>query len=400
MEYYDWIVLGGGAAGLSLVNAMIDRGLGGRILLLEKSKKSENDRTWCYWSKEPLPNVGGSDSVWNQGLIATKKSQKKFSLKHHNYRMIRSSGFYQQSYRRFEQHPSVEVAYESVEKIERQGDRVLVQTEFGSYYGAYVFNSLLPFSPASINRQWGLKQHFLGWWIESPTPIFDSECMRMMDFRVPQSGEVQFVYVLPLSPHKALIEYTVFSQQAWKLNRYRQGIRRYLKQQYQLRDFEITEEEKGIIPMSTAVFPRITDERIIHIGTAGGMTKASTGYTFHRIQEDSQQLVKSFQENGRLIPSLMGTGRFAFYDHLLLWLIQHEPDLVPDIMMRLFSSNSADLVLKFLHEKTHLLQELLIFCRLHWPPFLKALRYAYLKTSTKEPLGSMAQPSQFDLPIR
>ncbi|MEL6845863.1 MAG: hypothetical protein AAFP02_21865, partial [Bacteroidota bacterium] len=111
-------------------------------------------------------------------------------------------------------------------------------------------------------------------------------------------------------------------------------------------------------------------------------------------------LVKSFQENGRLIPSLMGTGRFAFYDHLLLWLIQHEPELVPDIMMRLFSSNSADLVLKFLHEKTHLLQELLIFCRLHWPPFLKALRYAYLKTSTKEPLGSMAQPSQFDLPIR
>ncbi|MEL6843725.1 MAG: lycopene cyclase family protein, partial [Bacteroidota bacterium] len=110
MEYYDWIVLGGGAAGLSLVNAMIDRGLGGRILLLEKSKKSENDRTWCYWSKEPLPNVGGSDSVWNQGLIATKKSQKKFSLKHHNYRMIRSSGFYQQSYRRSQPKDAVQSA--------------------------------------------------------------------------------------------------------------------------------------------------------------------------------------------------------------------------------------------------------------------------------------------------
>lgn len=399
METYDWIVIGGGAAGLSLINCMIDSGLKGNILLLEKTKKEENDRTWCYWSEEVLPGLMGSDSVWGRGEILTNNAKENFSMGRISYRMIRSGGFYQQMYQRFSDNPRVEIRYEEVVEIKGGNDCAEVKTNSASYRARYIFNSLLHHSPVATVAQWGLKQHFVGSWIETSSDTFNPDRIKLMDFRVPQSGEVQFVYVLPISARKALVEYTVFSTQPWKKERYRVGIKKYLKTEYNLDTYTILEEEAGVIPMSTQVFPRISDERIIHIGTAGGMTKASTGYTFHRIQEDSKQLVKSLLETGRPIPELKSTGRFAFYDRLLLWLIANEPEQVPEVMRQLFASNSADLVFRFLHEKTYLLEEILLFARLHWPPFLKALRYALFKTKSSRQMGPMAQSSHLDVPI-
>ncbi|MEM6343331.1 MAG: lycopene cyclase family protein [Bacteroidota bacterium] len=399
MDTYDWIVAGGGASGISLVNHMIDSGLKGNILLLEKAKKQSNDRTWCYWSKESLPGLTGSDSVWDLGEILTKKNEEKFSMGRISYRMIRSGGFYRQMYDRFSEHPRVEIRYEKVVSMKGYSDFAEVHTNQGVYRARYVFNSLLPHSPVAPNFQWGLKQHFVGTWIETETDTFDPERIRLMDFRVPQGGEVQFVYVLPISPRKALIEYTAFSLNTWKRDRYLAGIKNYLKTYYDLENYTVLEEESGVIPMSRQVFPRISDERVVHIGTAGGMTKASTGYTFHRIQEDSKEIVKNLMETGFPIPDLKATGRFAFYDRLLLWLIEHEPHRVPEVMRQLFSANSADQVFRFLHEKTTLVEEIVFFARLHWPPFLKALRHAVFKTQPARTMGPLAKPSHIDVPL-
>ncbi len=399
MDTFDWIVAGGGAAGISLINYMIDSGLKGKILLLEKEKKHSNDRTWCYWSKESLPGLTGSDSVWDQGEILTNNLQEKFSMGRISYRMIRSGGFYRQMYDRFSEHPRVEIRYENVLKMKGHSEYAEVQTDKGTYRARYAFNSLLPHSPVAPNFQWGLKQHFVGTWIETEEDTFDPERITLMDYRVPQEGEVQFVYVLPISPRKALIEYTAFSPNTWKRERYMRGIRDYLKTHYQLENFHIIEEESGVIPMSRQVFPRISDERIVHIGTAGGMTKASTGYTFHRIQEDSKEIVKNLLETGFPIPDLKATGRFAFYDRLLLWLIEHEPERIPEVMRQLFAANSADLVFRFLHEKTTLIEEIFLFARLHWPPFLKALRYAIFHPQSARKMGSLAKRSHLDVPI-
>src|SRR5689334_18209560 len=52
---FDYIITGAGAAGLSLLTHLIKSGKfsSKKILLLEKSPKDNNDRTWCFWEAEP-----------------------------------------------------------------------------------------------------------------------------------------------------------------------------------------------------------------------------------------------------------------------------------------------------------------------------------------------------------
>ena len=50
---YDYIILGRGCAGLSLIMHILSSShlSNKRILLIEKEVKNKNDRTWCFWEK-------------------------------------------------------------------------------------------------------------------------------------------------------------------------------------------------------------------------------------------------------------------------------------------------------------------------------------------------------------
>ena len=50
---YDYIVTGGGCAGLSFIMHLLNEPqlADKRILLIEKELKNQNDRTWCYWER-------------------------------------------------------------------------------------------------------------------------------------------------------------------------------------------------------------------------------------------------------------------------------------------------------------------------------------------------------------
>lgn len=398
METYDWIVLGGGAAGLSLVHQMMDQNLSGSILLLEQAPKTENDRTWCYWHETDLAGMPPSAQTWQKGIIQTDHTEKRFEMNPQAYRLLRAADFYDQMYEAFRQSPRVTVRYERVVAVEGGEAQATVKTEQQIYRGNWVFNSLLPFAPIPESTRRGMKQHFVGYWIETENDTFEANTFRMMDFRVPQDGGVQFVYVLPFTSRRALVEYTVFSNTPWPEERYRSRLNEYLQTQYGLEDFSITGKESGVIPMSSDAFRRVNEKRVVQIGTAGGLTKASTGFTFHRVQEDSVRLVRDLIVEGRPFPVWQGTGRFAFYDRLLLWLIQHQPERVPDILLQLFAHNPAPRAFRFLAEKTTLLSEIRLFFTLPWPPFLKALWHVFFQTQSPQPLGSLAQPDYAELP--
>lgn len=398
MRNYDWIIMGGGASGLILCNELISSSLCGDVLLIENSEKKWNDRSWCFWSENELGENFNSNFFWKKIEINTQAGSRNLSISPFAYRFIRSGEFYRKMYDRIRQNPRVTVLHEKVESFRSLGPYAEVKTDKNVYQGSWVFNSLASLAPLPESVRSGLKQHFLGSWIKSSTDVFDPGRVKLMDFAVEQDGGVQFVYVLPISPREALIEYTVFSKEVWTKPRYRKGIHQYIQENYGLDSYEVVEEESGVIPMCPDTFPRISDGRIIHIGSAGGLTKASTGYTFHRIIEDSKALVKSMAYHGRPIPSLKATGRFAFYDRLLLWLVKNRPEKVPGIFLRLFSCNPKH-VFKFLAEKSNLIEEIGLFLRLPWPPFLTALWHEYFKPSPTKSLGSASQPDHFDLPI-
>jgi len=56
MRHYDYILAGGGCAGLSLVYQLLESSLKeASILIIDPTEGEIPNKTWCYWSTEALP---------------------------------------------------------------------------------------------------------------------------------------------------------------------------------------------------------------------------------------------------------------------------------------------------------------------------------------------------------
>jgi lycopene beta-cyclase len=111
---------------------------------------------------------------------------------------------------------------------------------------------------------------------------------------------------------------------------------------------------------------------VIHIGTAGGQTKASSGYTFQFIQKQSDQIIEMLLKGESLTHLKRAPWRFRFYDNTLLYILYHKTLPGRNIFSTLFKKNKATQVLKFLDNESSLREELGIITSLPTWPFLKA----------------------------
>lgn len=58
MQKYDYIIAGGGLAGLSLAYYMNQTVLREKsILIIDQDTKTKNDRTWCFWEKRSSKSI-------------------------------------------------------------------------------------------------------------------------------------------------------------------------------------------------------------------------------------------------------------------------------------------------------------------------------------------------------
>merc|ERR1711871_640800 len=73
--------------------------------------------------------------------------------------------------------------------------------------GDLVFDSRPAEFPSNL-----LIQHFEGFVVTSKKDVFDEKIVILMDFRCDQSRGIHFIYLLPFSKRKALVESTMFSK--------------------------------------------------------------------------------------------------------------------------------------------------------------------------------------------
>jgi lycopene beta-cyclase len=218
-----------------------------------------------------------------------------------------------------------------------------------------------------------LLQHFRGWRIRTSESVFDTNVATMMDFRVDQNDGVCFVYVLPYADNEALVECTVFSSAVWDSELYEVRLRSYIKDIIGATDYDVRATEVGTIPMTDRVPERQHGPSWIAIGTAGGLTKPTTGYTVARCVRDAESMMRSYQSTGVFSVPPALPGRFRWYDRLLLRIIRDEPHEIPRILWTLFSRNPIEQILRFLDEGTSISDEVKIFWSLPWRPFLRAI---------------------------
>ena len=286
--------------------------------------------------------------------------------------MIRGIEFYRHCYEKIASSPNVKVVHDKVVSIQQESGRVRVFTEQGEYTGEYTFNSILFDDPMKQKNAHHLLQHFKGWIIETAEDAFDLHACTLMDFRVGQQHGTTFVYVMPLTKRKALVEYTLFTEQLLKDDQYVDGLKNYIKDFLKGVAYKIEEEEFGIIPMTSAQFKR-EEGNTIFIGTAGGQTKASSGFTFMFIQKQSVLIVDRLKKTGKPFyhPTKMQQ-RYNWFDKVLLNVLIKRRVPGDIVFKKLFQKNPIDRIFRFLDNETQLHEELRLIATLPTFPFLQA----------------------------
>jgi lycopene beta-cyclase len=188
--------------------------------------------------------------------------------------------------------------------------------------------------------------------------MFDDSRFTMMDFRIAQHDNTRFMYVLPTSKNEALFEYTLFSGNLLSRSEYETGIREYLEMAGIL-EYEIVEQEAGIIPMTTHPFHQKNSQHVLHIGSAGGWTKASTGYTFYLAGTRVAQLCEHLKK-GKSLRTFHAKTRFAFYDAVMLDLLVRRNEVGAAFFTSVYRHNPIDRVFRFLNEESSFIEELQI----------------------------------------
>ncbi|WP_159470062.1 lycopene cyclase family protein [Dyadobacter sp. 3J3] len=297
---YDIIICGGGMAGLSLVYRALKEKVwvSERILIIDKDGKDKNDRTWCFWQQEGIQNEF-EDVVykrWKDLLFFSNKEEKlKLDTGSYVYKMIRSIDFYKHVLNYIRQSDQVDFICQDIISIGNLGNNAVVKTTESVFESRYIFNSIYKKPQLNPENQYFI-QHFKGITIRTTQFKTDPSEMFFMDFRTTQENGTTFFYTLPLSQNEIFVEYTLFSKSLLKPEEYNAKIKIYLSEILQIDDFEIIEEEFGAIPMTDFSFERRSGN-VMNIGSAGGDTRASTGYTFLNTQKTISKILNSYKKN-------------------------------------------------------------------------------------------------------
>ena len=379
--HYDYIIIGAGAAGL-----MLAEGFGKdaffqdkTILLLDKNPKNTNDRTWCFWEK----GKGRFDSIvhrsWDYIFFGGGEFSGQFNISPYTYKLVRGIDFYHNYIQKIRAYENIDFLGEEVLRIDENRDRVLVTTTKKVYTCRHVFNSIFDIHKIKNQKKYPvLQQHFIGWLVKTEKPVFDPHRATFMDFSVEQKNNTRFMYLLPFSEDEALIEYTLFSEDLLPRAEYENAIREYLGSRFDCVDFEILEREKGRIPMTAYKFHEHNTKRVQYIGTAGGWSKPSTGYTFYNTAKKTNALIRLLKAD-ESITTLSRKWKFWFYDLLLLDILHNDNGKGQYIFETLFKNRSPQLIFKFLDEETGFWEDLRIISGCPKKEFLRAFVHRMIK---------------------
>ncbi|MBC7565593.1 MAG: lycopene cyclase [Pedobacter sp.] len=370
---YDIIICGAGLAGLSLAYSALSSGVwtNQRVLIIDKSTKDTNDRTWSFWEKSPGIFESLVHHKWNQ-LVFFTNDQQRIDLQHlpYKYKTIKGLDFYKYVRSFLQKLTQVEWIEESVESVESPGDHCLVKTDKGRYECKFAFDSRYKKPDLKYGDQYFL-QHFKGVTIRTGNRKFNPDQAFLMDFRTSQKNGTTFFYTLPMSENEVFIEYTLFSKELLTEDIYDHELKTYITNVLGVSDYDLIDSEFGVIPMTDFKFKRRSGN-VMNIGTAGGDTRGSTGYTFTNVQKTITKIVQAFERTGTPFFKNEHLGSIEkLYDSTLLNVLAEGNYEGHQLFTDLFKGTKAKTVFSFLDGESSIIEELKVMKSLRTWPFLK-----------------------------
>jgi lycopene beta-cyclase len=373
---WDFLIVGGGAAGLLLADQLLRSRLRDRrLLVVERDAAAWPDRTFGFWATDAgLPDdvVG---RAWRRVRFVGAELDRTFDLGAYRYHAVRGADLARAVRRSLAAVPNAWVLDGAVERVEESADGARVVVDGREHLAGWVFDGR--FDPARLRPdpsacRW-LTQSFEGWEVRTARDAFDPGVVTLMDVRTPQRGALRFFHVLPFSARRALVEHVVCASRPAPPGEHESALRDYLAVSPARGDYAVVRRERGATPLTDYAFPRRFGRRVLTVGIAGGRVKPSSGYAFRRIQLDAAAVVRSLLTSGHPFDLPRAPGRYRRYDAALLDVIASRGGEVASLFTALFARNPIARIFRFLDEAAPLGEELLLGATLPPRLWLRAL---------------------------
>ena len=381
----DYLFIGAGAGATLLLLQLEKHGqlTEKTVVILDPELQQLTKKTFCFWAEPTEPIVSECQHMishrWQE--VNTPNNQPE-SIQPLEYLHIPGAAIHSELLRLINDF-HIHYSPNLVTSVTTSAAGTHIHTEHTTWLVNTVFDSRPPqFSLLKPNQNL-LYQSFHGYFIQLDTPIPNNKSIDLMDFDIDQMGNTQFVYSLPFSPNKLLVELTRFGKEVLQPADAEPLLTHYIHKRFG--NFQLLKPESGCIPMcSMPLESHHLSPTIVRLGGAAGAIKPSTGYAFKRMFYHAKQLANSLSKT-QLTPPYFPNNRFQFYDRLLLIILDRTPENGNNIFKTLFLRNKIKTVLSFLDEKTTIVEDLKIFSTLPLLPFLRALkldlhtRFIYLR---------------------
>ena len=363
----DVAIVGAGGAGASVLIHLARRlppgGPPPTVAIVDPVHRGGRDRTWCFWDDGTCLLDDAVHRAWTTMVLIDQRGVRhRLDLHPLRYVMIRSQDVYSLADAAAARIGAVRVPAAAT-GVRDGDDHATVTTQDGPVQARWVLDSrpARPRRPATIS----LVQHFRGWTVRFAGDVLDPTAPVFMDFTVPGPRRgVAFGYVLPDDERTGLVEYTEFSREGLPGARYDEALRGYLARSWAAAGspggYEIEDVEDGAIPMTDAVHARRVGRRIVRLGTAGGATRASTGYTFAAIQRQAAAVATALLAGTEPVPPPAYPARHRWMDSVLLRALDAGLVSGPELFSRLLLSHPPERVLRFLDGRTSPVEDLTI----------------------------------------
>jgi len=370
----DLLILGGGAAGLSLARRLAEQGATApRALVLESRIDYADDRTWCFWMHPSAQLTHLVRRRWAKVSLAASTERVLVDCPEFPYALLPSGGFYQDSRECIARSERVRLAMGvSVLGEPRKVDGLWeVETSAGVQRARWILDTRPPASPAEGAAV--LWQSFLGQEIEAAGPVFDPTVAEIMHFTQGEAGQILFHYLLPLSPTRALLEVTAFSPKPAGPDAFRAELNRFIDRRLEGRRYQLRREEHGILPMGLPTPVPSTDATYVRAGLLAGGARASSGYAFQRIQRWAESCALSLADGHGPRPHAADGWILRQMDALFLQVLRRRPELAPTLFLAMFRRVAPARLARFMSDQATLLDNLAVIAALPPGPFLREL---------------------------
>jgi lycopene beta-cyclase len=372
-DVFDLVILGGGCAGLSLSMALEAQGEHTpRTLVIESRTDYWNDRTWCFWSDPSAPLPYQVQHRWQTMRVSHAGQSVSLDCGPTPYHMLAGEHFYEAALASIDRQPNISLRLgTSVLGEPNHDDGVwTIRTSGGDVRARAVVDTRPP-QPARRDGA-TLWQSFYGIEIECSSAVFDPLSLDLMNFLEPDPRHVPFLYVLPVTPTRALIELTVFGATPLGPRELSAQLDAEVAKRVGSATFTTLRRENGILPMGLNDAAKPMHGSCSRVGVMAGSARPSTGYAFQRIQRWAGECALSLASGGHPLPHRPDPLPLRVMDRIFLDVLRADPVRGGAVFFSLFGQADPARVIRFLSGRAGVVDSLAVVVAMPFAPFLRA----------------------------